>query len=550
MRGDDCYSGEDILISCLRYHPFWKLASQMVFGVHLLAKKLAKSDVEVMKILQIHVDEMDGFIQRTTEDFLIIHLDVRTRIQYLSLPLDNLDVFDEMLGDRKFRLSLVAYNDQIEHAVDRFTLAIMDALKDLRKGKEAVGALWHYVRQLGNKGCFQSKRLNAFYQAMLDNMEGWIIALTKLRRRGAALQKALGQLAFAVTEMQRRVGVASRKDVHLSAKGAKRTPGRSRSLKQRLFAKNAATSGLHQISDKPLPRDPHLRPKTARPASRKPDDADATGKQAASTDATKSENASSKAPNRARSCSALVINVEAANHAVSTPPRTSERLTKKLSKPFLPKRSVSEKADAAPQRPSTAPGQTLKSRTGSIEQLKSMWASGRPDTQQSAVNTPAKPQHPVLHRSPDSSESMKDQISQYLKTDRVVEAWETITTKTGSRGKQAAKHKDWPSSIFRAKSADNLRSRAQNGPELPSAADLERQMSWAQEPELLNTYSFKQRPEISPRIHVLSVQMTLDDDLDVAHEGQTAPEEDDTRSIITALPELPPPTPSSIPSVS
>ena len=39
------------------------------------------------------------------------------------------------------------------------------------------------------------------------------MALSKLRRRGAALHKALGQLAFAVIEMQRRVGVASRKDV-------------------------------------------------------------------------------------------------------------------------------------------------------------------------------------------------------------------------------------------------------------------------------------------------------------------------------------------------
>lgn len=47
----------------------------------------------------------------------------------------------------------------------------------------------------------------------MENMEGWIIAMSKLRRRGASLQKALGQLSFAVTEMQRRVGVASRKDL-------------------------------------------------------------------------------------------------------------------------------------------------------------------------------------------------------------------------------------------------------------------------------------------------------------------------------------------------
>lgn len=185
----------------------------MTFGVHLLAKSLAKSEASVMKILQKHVNELDGFLERTTEDFLIVRLDVRTRIQYLSLPLGNLDVFDEMLEDRNFRLSVVAYNDQIEHAIERFTLAGTDSLKDLQKAKEAMGALWFYFRQLTDEDCFKSESLKAFHQAMMDNMEGWIVAISKLRRQGTALQKALTQLGLATTEMQRRVGIASRKDV-------------------------------------------------------------------------------------------------------------------------------------------------------------------------------------------------------------------------------------------------------------------------------------------------------------------------------------------------
>lgn len=201
------------LTQSFRYHPFWKLVSQMIFGVHLLSKSLAKSEVSVMKILQKHVNELDGILERTTEDFLIIRLDVRTRIQYLGLPLRNLDVFDEMLEDRNFRLSVVAYNDQIEHSIERFTLAITDSLKDLQKAKEALGALWFYFRKLTDEGCFKSESLKAFHQAMVDNMEGWIVALSKLRRRGTALQKALAQLGLATTEMQRRVGIASRKDV-------------------------------------------------------------------------------------------------------------------------------------------------------------------------------------------------------------------------------------------------------------------------------------------------------------------------------------------------
>lgn len=113
----------------------------MSFGIGLLTKRLAKSDVEVLRILQAHVDEVDGFLGRTTEDFLMIQVDVRTRIQYLSLPLRNLEIFDEMLDDRQFRRAMIGYNEKIEHAVDRFTQAVKDTLKDIQKGREAVGAL-------------------------------------------------------------------------------------------------------------------------------------------------------------------------------------------------------------------------------------------------------------------------------------------------------------------------------------------------------------------------------------------------------------------------
>lgn len=200
-------------LTACRYHPLWKLIAQMSFGVHLLVEKLAKSDVEVLKILQVHVDEMDGFLKRTSEDFLIIQIDVRTRSKYLSLPLENLMIFDEMLEERSFRGSMIEYNDRIEHAVDRFATAIEDSLKDIQKGREAVGALWTYLQQSAEKHSPLPVRLLAVYHAMLANAEGWNIALSNLRRKGVALQSALLQLGLATTELQRRVGVASRKAV-------------------------------------------------------------------------------------------------------------------------------------------------------------------------------------------------------------------------------------------------------------------------------------------------------------------------------------------------
>lgn len=185
----------------------------MSFGIHLLVKGLAKSEMEVLRTLQNYVDELDGFIERSKEDFLIIQIDVRIRLQYLSLPLGNLDVFDEMLEERSFRLAMIDYNEKIEHAIERFSTAVRDSLHDVQKGQEATSALWHYIGWLGQSGDRLPGNLDAVCNAMLANIEGWNKAFGKLYKRGTDLDAALFDLGMAAVEMQRRVGVASRKGV-------------------------------------------------------------------------------------------------------------------------------------------------------------------------------------------------------------------------------------------------------------------------------------------------------------------------------------------------
>lgn len=185
----------------------------MSFGVYLLSTGQAKSEAEVLRILQSYVDELDEFIERSTEDFFIIQLDIRTRIQYLSLPLGNLDIFDEMLDDRSFRLAMMDYNEQIEHAVERFAIAIRDSVNDIRKGREAVGALWHFIGRLDQEGDSSTTNLGATCGAMRANSEGWNAAFGKLYKKGMSLDYALVKLGMAVVEMQRRVGVASRRSL-------------------------------------------------------------------------------------------------------------------------------------------------------------------------------------------------------------------------------------------------------------------------------------------------------------------------------------------------
>jgi hypothetical protein len=138
---------------------------------------------------------------------------------------------------------------------------------------------------------------------------------------------------------------------------------------------------------------------------------------------------------------------------------------------------------------------------------------------------------------------MKDQISQFLKTDRVVEAWDSVS-KTACCTRPIVKAKDWPSSIFRAKSSSTTLQNKGNDTSL-SGPDLDRQMSWVQETfDVLPTYSFKPKFDMSPRIHVVSVHMTLDEDANgVAEREASLDLRSEVGSIITALPAVPTPIP-------
>lgn len=194
-----------------KFHPLWKLSAQLSFGLHLLAQGLAKSEEEVMRILQSHVDDIDGFLERTTEDFDLAQSDVDERLRYLRLPLEHVDVFDHMLDDRTFRSSIVEGNEKIEHIVERTSEAMKDALKDVQKGIDATGALGKYLTDLKSNWTGRTPELEAVYVAMLGNVEGWTRAFMDLHLQGNRLAVSLIQLAGIVAEMQRRAGIASRK---------------------------------------------------------------------------------------------------------------------------------------------------------------------------------------------------------------------------------------------------------------------------------------------------------------------------------------------------
>ena len=196
-----------------QFHPLWKLSAQLSFGIHLLAQGMAKSEEEVMRILQSHVDDIDGFLERTTEDFELAQRDVDERLLCLRIPMQHLDVFDHMLQDKTFRASIVEGNEVIEHIVERTAEALKDSIKDVQKGIDATGALGKYMNELKHTWTDRSVELDAVYVAMLGNIEGWTGAFNELDARGSRLGTTLVELSELVALMQRKAGIASRQSL-------------------------------------------------------------------------------------------------------------------------------------------------------------------------------------------------------------------------------------------------------------------------------------------------------------------------------------------------
>ena len=194
-----------------KYHAFWKLAAQISFGIHLLHDQLAKSDEEVVKIMQAHVDEIDAFLERTMEDFDLAITDISERINFLKLPLEHIEIFEVMLADKKFCTSIVEGNGKIETIVNRTARAMNESLLDIAKGIEATSELGKYLDTLSAQWSDENPEFLGIYTAMRGNTEGWYRCFRRLQLKGSSLGVLLVQLGSMLTEMSKRVGVAGRK---------------------------------------------------------------------------------------------------------------------------------------------------------------------------------------------------------------------------------------------------------------------------------------------------------------------------------------------------
>ncbi|KAJ9223075.1 hypothetical protein DTO169C6_4549 [Paecilomyces variotii] len=522
-----------------RYHPLWKIVAQMSFGMHLLANGLAKSEPEVMKILQGHVDEMDGFIERTTDDLILAEADIRERLNYLKIPLETGRVFDELLEDRTFRHSVMDDTEKIEHINHRSAAAMSDAFKDIQKGREAISALWHYLKKLGKEWTPRPGSFDAVYAAMVGNVEGWQGAFTDLRKHGKGLAIVIIQLGAVVTEIQSRAAAASRKEVMNTV-----SRPRAKSLKVGLFKRSSSLPTVPQVSDKPLPSAPQLvdpaieavLPTEIRPEAFPKRDISGTQK------AGLARHSSSAGRRRTRS---FDDGTTEGNRYLSSSKTPQDRPGSQ----GKPAKSVTW-VEPGQNRPATAhqpPNDAFRGRSRSTGQLREGSAEGRPQSR--GVLGSFAPFEKKKSLPAGGRDKTKDQLLVHLKSKKALDALAVPVNKLRSASpRPSSVRRDWPLSIFRAKSSNCLRSPdGSQHSDSGSGLDSDVQMEWSKpEEEIPNTHTLRPGPGDSPRIpHIraslCSTIRELDEEGDAREENESeVGEEGEVESILTALPTLDP----------
>ena len=214
----ECQSYDDSWIArwkqhpTAKHHPLQKLVAQIVFGMHLLSQQQAKSEQEVIQILQTHVNEVDTFLENTAEDFDTAIADIGDRIHYLKLPMGHMEVFEMMLDDKKFRTQLLEGNEKIEKIIERSTRAMNASLLDVEQGAQANKELGRYMRSIGNTWPQEPRAIWDVFSAMRGNEHGWRRYLRELQSKANSLSRILGHLQRLIGDMSRMAAAASRRN--------------------------------------------------------------------------------------------------------------------------------------------------------------------------------------------------------------------------------------------------------------------------------------------------------------------------------------------------
>ncbi|KAI2616044.1 hypothetical protein GGR54DRAFT_631883 [Hypoxylon sp. NC1633] len=195
-----------------QHHEIWKLMGQISFGVYLLLNGIANSNEQVVNILQGHIDEVDEFLETALEDINLAIEDIRERVDFLKLPMENISTFEQMLEDRNFRLQIVTGNEKIEHIISRTTDLFQSTVEDVEEGLEATKEFAVYLGDQEDRAWRQQRpEVVDIFDAMRGNAQGWCKAFLELEGTTSSLRSLLNKLDQMVGEVNYRAGEVSRR---------------------------------------------------------------------------------------------------------------------------------------------------------------------------------------------------------------------------------------------------------------------------------------------------------------------------------------------------
>jgi hypothetical protein len=195
-----------------KQHEVLKLLAQISFGVYLLLNGMANSNSQVVTILQGHIDEVDEFLEVALEDLAQATIDLNGRIDYLKLPMSNMQVFEELLEDRNFRVEILEGNEKIEHILSRTNTALKQWDDDIDAGLACSAAFTKWLRQQDSAAWKKDRpEVMDIFDAMNGNAEGWQNAFDEMNTRAQEMNNLIIKLMTIVAEMEKKAGEISRK---------------------------------------------------------------------------------------------------------------------------------------------------------------------------------------------------------------------------------------------------------------------------------------------------------------------------------------------------
>ena len=194
-----------------RQHEVVKLIAQIAFGVYLLLNGMANDQTQVVDILQGHIDEVDQFLEVAFEDLAQATQDMNGRIEHLQLPMQNMQAFEELLEDRKFRAEILEGNEKIEHILARTNVAMKQWDDDIDAGLRCTTAFASWLNSQKD-ATWRTERpdLDDIFLAMKHNAEGWLNAFDEMNSLTQEINGLTIRLMTILAEMEKKAGEISR----------------------------------------------------------------------------------------------------------------------------------------------------------------------------------------------------------------------------------------------------------------------------------------------------------------------------------------------------